>query len=278
MNSPLTQQELQEAYEFLSKKADFPLQAGIILGSGLGDLADLLERKISVPFHEIPHFPASGVAGHKGVFHFGFLDNVAVAVMQGRVHYYEGNHPSRVTIGVRLMALLGVRSLIVTNAAGAVNPNFKPGDLMLITDHLNLTGANALLGAHVPEWGERFVDMSEAYSQQLLSYAREVGEAGNIILQEGVYCAMSGPTYETPAEVRMIQRLGGDAVGMSTVYEVMAARQMDMRVLGVSLISNMGAGILQQPLNHEEVMETAARRKTDFINLIRGVIFLIDKE
>lgn len=278
MDSPLTANELQQAYDFLRKSVDFPVQVGITLGSGLGALADNLTGRVSIPFHDIPHFPASGVDGHKGVFHFGFLNNVAVAVMQGRIHYYEGNHPSRVPLGIRLMALLGVRSVIVSNAAGAASLSLRPGDLMLISDHINLTGSNALIGEHIPEWGERFVDLSQAYDLDLIGYARSVAQDAGIALREGVYCAMSGPTYETPAEVRMVHLLGGDAVGMSTVYEVMAARQMDMRVLGISLISNMGAGILDQPLQHSEVVETAALRRKDFIKLIEGVVHKIDSE
>lgn len=275
---PLTQQELEEASSFLQKKIDFPLQVGIVLGSGLGSFVSELQKVTSLPYTEIPHFPKSSVPGHSGVFHFGFLDGISLAIMQGRIHYYEGHHPSRVVFGIRLMGQLGVRNLILTNAAGAINENFKPGDFMLILDHINLTGNNPLIGQNFTTAGDIFVDMSKAYDPLFANYARKAAEKLNIPLHSGIYCGLSGPSYETPAEIRMLKILGADAVGMSTVYETIVARQMQMRVLGLSLISNMAAGILKENLAHQEVLDIAKVRQNDFAKLLKEVIYEIDKE
>lgn len=278
MQQSLTPVEVNEAVEYLNDVLDFPLQAGLVLGSGLGALADELDSPVSVPYEDIPNFPRSTVQGHRGRFVFGFLDSVAVAVMQGRVHFYEGLHPSRITMGVRLMARLGIRGLFLTNAAGAVNADYNVGDFMLLNDHINLMGDNPLIGPHHDEWGARFVDLSKAYDPEFISYTRQIAEELSISLQNGVYAAMSGPSYETPAEVRMLGRLGADAAGMSTVPEVIAARQHHIRVWAMSLITNMGAGLAAENLDHSEVMQTADARYDDFKKLMTALLKKLDAE
>lgn len=244
---------------------------GIILGSGLGELADEI-KGINIPYSEIPGFKSSGVHGHAGKLVIGELNSKTVVAMQGRLHYYEGNTIQEVVYPVRIMKLLGITKLIVTNAAGGVNTNFVPGDLMLIADHLNLLGNNPLIGKNYDEFGPRFLDMSYAYDKALFDLAEKTAKELNIKTQKGVYAAMTGPTYETPAEVRMLRILGADAVGMSTVPEVIVANHMGVKVLGISCITNMAAGILDQPLNHAEVIDTANKVKQDFKNLIKAVI------
>lgn len=269
--------EIEAAANFLRGKINFPLQAAIVLGSGLSAMADAAEKPVIVPYATIPHFPQSTVEGHSGKFVAGFIEDTSVLMMQGRVHFYEGYAMQQVAMGIRLMAALGVRTLILTNAAGAVNSNYSPGDFMLIQDHINLMGANPLIGKHYPEWGERFVDQSDTYSADLLSRARGVAKAMNLNIREGVYAGLTGPTYETPAEIRMLRTLGADACGMSTVPEAIVARQCGMRVLGLSVITNMGAG-LAQPLHHSEVVEIAEQKKGQFKNLLFGVIRTINEE
>ena len=273
----ISPQEIEAAANFLRAKVNFPLQAGIILGSGLSALAERAEKSVAVPYGSIPHFPQSTVEGHTGRFVGGFIEDTSVLMMQGRVHFYEGYPMAQVAMGVRLMAALGVRTIILTNAAGAVNTAFTPGDFMLIQDHLNLMFQNPLIGRHYPEWGERFVDQTDTYSPVLMSRARGVAKALNIPLREGVYAGLTGPTYETPAEIRMLRALGADACGMSTVPEAIVARQCGMRVLGISIITNMGAGIAS-PLHHSEVVEIAKKRKGDFQNLVMGIIKTINEE
>lgn len=270
-------QEIEAAANFLRAKVNFPLQAAIVLGSGLSSMADAAEKSVAVPYATIPHFPQSTVEGHTGRFVAGFIEDTSVLMMQGRVHYYEGYAMSQVSMGVRLMAALGVRTLILTNAAGAVNHNYAPGDFMLIQDHINFMGVNPLIGKHYAEWGERFVDQSETYTPALLSRARGVAKAMNLNIREGVYAGLTGPTYETPAEIRMLRTLGADACGMSTVPEAIVARQCGMRVLGLSVITNMGAG-MAQPLHHSEVVEIAERKKADFKKLLFGIIRSINEE
>jgi purine-nucleoside phosphorylase len=242
-----------------------------VLGSGLGALADAVEEPISIPFQDLPGLPPAGVGGHQGRFVAGVLEGRRVLVQAGRFHFYEG-HPAEVVLApVRAAALLGVSTLLVTNAAGGVNPDFGPGTLMLIRDHLNLMGRNPLVGPGAP--GEpRFPDMSVAYDADLRALARRTADELGIPLEEGVYAAVSGPSYETPAEVRMIGLLGGDAVGMSTVPEVIVARARGMRVLGISLITNPGAGISSRPLSHQEVLEAGQEAGPRFQRLIRGIL------
>ena len=244
----------------------------VILGSGLGGYAEALQDAKSLPYAEIPGFPTSTAPGHKGRWWTGTLHGKRVCMMQGRFHAYEGYGMAEVTMPVRVMKRLGVHTLIVTNAAGGVNTSFAPGDLMLLRDFINLSGKNPLTGPNLDDFGPRFPDMSRAYDRDLQSLACDVAHRLGISLREGVYCWLNGPCYETPAEIRMTRALGADAVGMSTVPETIVARHCDMRVLGLSCITNMAAGILDQPLSHQEVMETGERVKDTFRALVDGVI------
>lgn len=261
-----------EAAAAIQEKTSVQPKVGLILGSGLGMLADEIENADIIPYDQIPGFPVSTVAGHAGELVLGTLEGQAVIAMKGRFHLYEGHSLETVTFPIRVMKLLGVETIIVTNAAGGVNESFQPGDLMLITDHINLMGRNPLIGPNDEELGPRFPDMSAAYDPSLRQLANRVAEDQGLSLQEGVYAGFTGPTYETPAEIRMTRKLGGDAVGMSTVPEVIVARHVGIRVLGISCISNMAAGILPQPLSHEEVMETASRVRSKFVKLVKGVL------
>jgi purine-nucleoside phosphorylase len=245
---------------------------GVILGSGLGRLADEREDAVAVPYAEIPHFPVSTVTGHAGRLVVGSLAGTPIVALQGRFHLYEGYGPGEVVFPIRTLARLGVKALVITNAAGGINRSWKAGDLMVIADHLNLTGQNPLAGPHDDRLGPRFPDMSEAYSQAFRTLANEAARDVDLVLREGVYCVLSGPSYETPAEVRMLQKIGADAVGMSTIPEVVACRQMGIKVLGISLISNLAAGISTVPLTHSEVIETGERVAADFVRLIRAVV------
>jgi purine-nucleoside phosphorylase len=266
------QDKIKEAADYILNKTETRPEIALILGSGLGDLADEIENAEYFDYSDIPHFPVSTVQGHAGRLVIGTLEGKKVVAMQGRFHYYEGYKMEEVTFPVRVMKLLGVEKLIVTNAAGAVNTSYNPGDLMLIKDHLNLIGNNPLIGRNLDEFGTRFPDMSNAYDKELRDRVKEIAKSINVELKEGVYAAMSGPTYETPAEIRMVRVLGGDAVGMSTVPEVIIAVHSGIKVVGVSCMTNMAAGILEQPLNHREVMETSARVKEKFTKLMKKVI------
>ena len=257
-----------KAIEAVCGKADI----AVVLGSGLGGYVDALEDAKSLSYADIPGFPVSTVPGHAGRWWVGTLHGKRVYMMQGRFHSYEGYDQQTVTLPIRVMSKLGVKTLVVTNASGGVNTSFEPGDLMLIEDFINLSGKNPLTGPNLDEFGPRFPDMTYAYAPALKKLAFEVAEKLNIKLQKGIYCWMNGPTYETPAEIRMARTLGADAVGMSTVPETIVGRHCGMDVLGFSCITNMAAGVLDQPINHEEVMETGARVKVTFRNLIDGVI------
>lgn len=265
-------QPLKEAAEFIRSRLSGKPEIGLILGSGLGVLADLIEQLLTIPYGEIPHFPVSTVAGHAGELVIGTIAGRQVIMMKGRFHLYEGYEEAQVTFPVRVMKLLGIEKLIVTNAAGSVNRSFQPGDLMMITDHINLMGRSPLVGPNLDEFGPRFPDMTEAYSRALRKVLKDTADELGIQLQEGVYAAMLGPAYETPAEIRMLQTIGADAVGMSTVPEVIVARHAGIEVLGISCITNMAAGILDQPLRHDEVVETAERVKEQFLKLVLNVI------
>ncbi|RSL32030.1 purine-nucleoside phosphorylase [Salibacterium salarium] len=268
---------LEEAAQKVKDTVSITPKIGLILGSGLGVLAEDLEDAVKVPYEDIPGFPVSTVAGHAGQLVVGTLNETPVIAMQGRFHYYEGYSLQEVTFPVRVMRLLGVETLLVTNAAGSVNTSFSPGNLMLIKDHLNLLGDNPLIGKNDESLGPRFPDMSTAYSAALMDIAKNAAASLNISLQEGVYAANTGPCYETPAEVNMIRTLGADAVGMSTVPEVITAVHAGMNVLGVSCLSNMAAGILDQPLSHSEVIETTEKVKEDFLSLMKEIIHQIGK-
>ncbi|MBA1333665.1 MAG: purine-nucleoside phosphorylase [Firmicutes bacterium] len=260
------------AAEYISARLSNRPLIGLILGSGLGEMAEQVENKTIIDYSEIPGFPVSTVEGHAGRLVAGKLMGKELVVMQGRFHYYEGYSLDEVTFPVRVMKLIGVEYLIVTNAAGGVNSEFAPGDLMVITDHINLLGANPLRGKNLEKMGPRFPDMSRAYDRDLIDVALNCAGKAGIKVHRGVYCAMQGPSYETPAEIRMARIIGGDAVGMSTVPEVIAANHCGIRVLGISCITNMAAGILDQPLKHEEVIEVGKMARKGFIELIKGVV------
>ncbi|WP_017473031.1 purine-nucleoside phosphorylase [Amphibacillus jilinensis] len=264
--------QLQDATRFITDRLSQTPKIGLILGSGLGELANEIESPINIKYEEIPGFPVSTVEGHAGQLVIGDLKGVSVMAMQGRFHYYEGYGLEAVTFPVRVMKALGVERLIVTNAAGGVNPDFEPGDLMLITDHINNTGQNPLIGPNDSEQGVRFPDMSAAYDRQLQQLAKQVAKTIDLDLKEGVYVWNTGPCYETPAEINMLQAMGGDAVGMSTVPEVIVARHAGIEVLGISCISNMAAGILDQPLNHQEVIETTEKVREDFLDFVKAIL------
>jgi len=264
--------EIREAAAYIAKESGVKPQIGLILGSGLGVLADLIENAKVIDYANIPHFPVSTVEGHAGELVIGDVKGKQVLIMKGRFHPYEGYAVETVSFPVRVMKELGVSVLIVTNAAGGVNTSFQAGDLMVINDHINFMFRNPLIGPNDKELGVRFPDMSEAYSKRLRELAHRVAGEQQFKLQNGVYAGLLGPTYETPAEIRMLRAIGADAVGMSTVPEVIVARHAGIEVLGFSCISNMAAGILDQPLSHDEVIETTERVKSKFLNLVLGVI------
>jgi purine-nucleoside phosphorylase len=266
---------IQEARAAIRSRIAVLPQVGLILGSGLGAYADTFEERIVIPFHKIPHFPKSQVVGHSGNFVLGRAEGVPVAALQGRVHLYQGYTMPEVVFPARVLGSLGIHSLIVTNAAGGINTDFRPGDLMLITDHINLMGGNPLIGENLDALGPRFPDMSEAYSRKALEMAHSAAKELGIGIRQGVYVGLAGPSYETPAEIRMCRGLGADAVGMSTVPEVIVASHMGIPVLGISCITNMAAGILPQKLTHKEVMETTERVKAQFIAVLQSVIPLL---
>lgn len=272
MVTVLTIGMIKEAADFIRSKTNITPKVGLILGSGLGVLADHLQDAVSIAYSEIPYFPVSTVEGHAGELMIGSLNGTPVVLMKGRFHMYEGYGPELTAFPVRVMKELGVSALLVTNAAGGINTSFNPGDLMLISDHINMTGTNPLIGPNENALGVRFPDMSQAYSRRLRELARATAKQQGISVQEGVYAGLLGPTYETPAEIRMLRTLGGDAVGMSTVSEVIVARHAGIEVLGISCISNMAAGILDQPLSHDEVMETTDRVREQFLNLVLAII------
>ena len=248
---------------------DFRPEVLMILGSGLGFLADELERPIRVPYGQIPHFKPSTAPGHKGQFVFGTLEGKPVAVMQGRMHFYEGYSLQEVTYAVRVLRLLGAEKLIVTNAAGCVNKDWTAGTLMLITDHIKLCLESPLRGENLPEFGPRFPDASTVYTPEYRGISRQAAQELGIPLKEGVYFYLPGPQYETPAEIRAVRALGADAVGMSTVPEAIVARHCGMKILGLSLLTNMAAGILDQPLSEQEVLDAAAAASRQFSQLVR---------
>jgi len=247
-------------------------QIAIVLGSGLGDFANALADAVHMPYDQLPHWPASRVTGHEGKLAVGKLKGRTIAALAGRSHLYEGHDVRTVTFAVRALGVLGVKTLILTNAAGGVNTSFSQGALMVIDDHINLMGTNPLVGDNDDRFGPRFPDMTEVYSSRLRTIADRVGTAMHLVLPHGVYVALLGPSYETPAEIRYLRTIGADAVGMSTVPEALAARHMGIEVLGLSCITNMTAGVLPQPLNHAEVMETARRVRGQFLALLEGII------
>ncbi|ASS71735.1 purine nucleoside phosphorylase I, inosine and guanosine-specific [Bacillus atrophaeus] len=265
-------QKIEQAAAFIKQHAPQSPKIGLILGSGLGILADEIEGAVKLKYEDIPDFPVSTVEGHAGQLVFGTLEGVSVVAMQGRFHFYEGYSMDKVTFPVRVMKELGVEALIVTNAAGGINTAFRAGDLMIITDHINYMGTNPLIGPNEADFGVRFPDMSSAYDKDLSQLAEKMAQELQIPVQKGVYTAVTGPSYETPAEVRFLRTIGSDAVGMSTVPEVIVAKHAGLRVLGISCISNAAAGILDQPLSHDEVMEVTEKVKAGFLQLVKAVI------
>lgn len=260
---------LQEAVAAIRKRAPGRVpKVGVVLGSGLGSFADTLQDAVSIAYSELPHFPHASVPGHAGRLVLGTLEGEPLVVMQGRVHFYEGHSGDQVIFPIRALCALGIRTLVVTNAAGGIHADFRPGDLMVITDQLNLSGWNPLTGPNDDRLGPRFPDMTRAYAPELVALLEETGREAGVLLRRGVYAHTAGPTYETPAEIRMLRTLGGDAVGMSTVPEVIAAVHMGVRVAGVSCITNFGAGLGDKPLTHEDVSEVARMSAARFSSLL----------
>jgi purine-nucleoside phosphorylase len=260
-----------EAAERIRERVPLTPKLAIVLGSGLGS-ALALDDAHEIPYAAIPHFPISTVPGHAGSLFLAEVEGLPVALLSGRAHLYEGYEAAQAVFGIRVMRLLGAETLLITNAAGGVNESFHAGTLMLISDHINLTGRNPLIGPNDDRLGPRFPDMSQAYDSQLLELARRASQVAGVDVTSGVYCALLGPSFETPAEIRMLRSLGADAVGMSTALEVIAANHMGMRVLGISCITNMAAGILPQRLSHAEVLETTNRVRDEFANLLRHIV------
>ena len=265
-------QQVEEATEFLSTKIALRPSIAIVLGSGLGDFADEVSGPLKIGFDDIPHFLPSTAVGHAGRLVFGTVDGVSVVVMQGRVHLYEGYPARRVAFPIRVFGRLGVRAAILTNAAGGINLDYRQGSLVVIKDHINLQGENPLAGAEEPRLGQRFIDMTEAYSRHYRRLTLEAGTKIGIAVGEGVYAGLLGPSYETPAEIRFLRAIGADLVGMSTVPEVIVARQIGIKVLAISCVTNMAAGVLDKPLNHDEVLETGRRVAGQFKALLSAVI------
>lgn len=273
MDSSTYFERVEQAAEEVRKRAGGAApDVAVVLGSGLGDFAGTLNDGVSIPYGDLPNWPASKVIGHEGRLVVGSLAGRRVAALSGRAHYYEGHDLRTVTFAARVVGRLGVKVLILTNAAGGINVNLKPGTLMVMDDHINLLGSNPLVGPNDDRFGARFPDMSEVYSKRLRGIADEVARAQGLPIGHGVYVAVHGPSYETPAEIRFLRTIGADAVGMSTVPEAIAARHMGVEVLGISCITNAAAGVLPQPLNHDEVMEVARQVRGRFAALLEGII------
>ncbi|HZK60830.1 MAG TPA: purine-nucleoside phosphorylase [Anaerovoracaceae bacterium] len=270
-------EKLMSCVNSIREKTDFVPEIGIVLGSGLGEYAKEIKEVATVAYSDIEGFPVSTIMGHQGKFIFGYSDDVPVVVMAGRVHYYEGYPMSDVVLPTRLMGILGAKVIFLTNAAGGVNENFSAGDFMLITDHISTFVPSPLLGVNIDELGPRFPDMSNAYDKELREVIKKVALENNIPLQQGVYCQFTGPTFETPHEVKMAKIIGGDAVGMSTAVEAIAANHMGVKVCGISCISNLAAGISQVALSHQDVFDTANKVAPQFRKLVRESVNQIYK-
>ncbi len=265
-------EKLLKCYQSFQEKIDFKPEIAIVLGSGLGAFGDQIQVEQTLSYHELEGFPVSTVKGHKGQFLFGYIGEVPVVLMQGRVHFYEGYTISDVVLPIRLMKLMGAHTLFLTNASGGINPAFHPGGLMMLTDHVSIFAPNPLIGENIEELGTRFPDMSQVYDLELQKILRDTAEENGIELFEGVYAQLTGPSFESPAEIRMLGKLGVDAVGMSTVVEAIVANHMGMRICGVSCISNMAAGISENPLTHEEVQEAADQAAPQFEKLVKEAV------
>jgi purine-nucleoside phosphorylase len=271
---PDLSQRIENAYAFIRSRTDLKPVMGLVLGSGLGDLCDRIEDQTVIPFGDIPGFPVATVEGHRGAFVFGTYERKNVVAMRGRIHFYEGYSEGEVTMPIRVMKKLGVRTLLLTNAAGGINLSFSEGALMLLSDHINYSGSNPLIGRNLDEFGPRFPDMSDVYNGELRRKLKEMAEKEGIMLREGVYAMYSGPSFETPAEIRFLRTIGADAVGMSTVPESIVARHCGMEVIGISCITNMAAGVLDRKLSHLEVIETANRVKGTFTRVVEMAVSL----
>lgn len=265
-------EKLLKCYQSFQEKIDFKPEIAIVLGSGLGAFGDQIQVEQTLSYHELEGFPVSTVKGHKGQFLFGYIGEVPVVLMQGRVHFYEGYTISDVVLPIRLMKLMGAHTLFLTNASGGINPAFHPGGLMMLTDHVSIFAPNPLIGENIKELGTRFPDMSQVYDLELQKILTDTAEENGIELFEGVYAQLTGPSFESPAEIRMLGKLGVDAVGMSTVVEAIVANHMGMRICGVSCISNMAAGISENPLTHEEVQEAADQAAPQFEKLVKEAV------
>lgn len=262
-------EKYKQSYEYIKQHVSLSPSVGIILGSGLGDLINLIQNPTILKYKDIPNFISTDVGGHQGNLVFGSIDNIPVVIMQGRNHYYEGHSMNDVTFPIRVMGMLGVKSLITTNAVGGINQSYKVGDIMLVNDHINLMGGNPLIGKHKPEFGERFVNMSSVYDKDLIGVGLLCGHRNRIRIKEGVLTALSGPTYETPAEYRFLKLIGSDAVGMSTIPEVIVAKQMGMRIFSMSIVTNM---IGDLNANHEDVQNVANQSVNSVWKIINDVI------
>ena len=274
--SMIRSEKTTEAIAAIKRRATLTPHVGIILGSGLGGVADAIENSVAIPYEEIPYWPRTTAIGHAGRLIVGTLEGVPVVVMQGRVHYYEGYAMDEVTFPIRILGQLGVGSLIITNASGGVNLDYHPGDLVAVSDHINYMGTNPLIGANDDEWGPRFPDMTFAYDRQYLELLEEIAKAENIVLHKGVYIAFTGPSYETPAEIRMSRVMGADVVGMSTVPEVIVANHMGIRVAAISCVANYAAGVKDQKLHHQEVLDGMAQAADSLTRLIRSFLRRMD--
>jgi len=266
------EKQVKRSLRYIKKRTNLRPRLGLILGSGLGVIADSFEDRVEIPYKKIPYFPLSTVKGHSNTLIIGKSFEMSVVVMKGRFHYYEGIDIDKITYPIRVLKELGVKNLIVTNAAGGINRKFKVGDLMFITDHINLMGAHPLRGWSEEKLYPRFIDMTFAYNAELLKIGEKVARKVKVPVKKGVYAAMMGPSYETPAEINMLDRIGADAVGMSTVPEVIVANQVGMKVMGISLITNMAAGILKKKLNHKEVIEASEKAKDKFVKLVHNIV------
>ena len=270
--------KVEKCFEILRSKTDFSPKVGIILGSGLGDFANQIQVEVEVPYNEIEGFPVSTVAGHAGKFIFGYLGDVPIMCMKGRVHYYEGYAMTDVVLPIRLMYLMGVRNLLLTNAAGGIGEGFKAGDLMMITDQIACFVPNPLIGPNDEEYGARFPDMSEIYNRDLQAVIRNAAAKHNVPIKEGIYVQLTGPSYESPAEIRMLKALGAGAVGMSTTVEAIVANHLGMKICGISCISNLAAGLSETPLSHKEVQEAADKVAPLFQKLVKEIVLTMPLE
>ena len=271
-------EQAEEAAAWVRARIQVTPRLAVVLGSGLGSFAERIEQPVAIPYTEIPHFPRPTVEGHSGRLVAGVLSATPVVVMQGRVHGYEGYSPEEVTFPMRVLGRLGIRTVVLTNAAGGIRLDLQQGQLVLLSDHINLTGRNPVVGANDPRFGDRFFDMSDTYARRLRTLAHTAAESNGDPLVEGIYLCVSGPSFETPAEIRAFRTLGADLVGMSTVHEAIVARHMGIRVVGISCVTNMAAGILDQPIHHEEVMETGAQAQARLTGLLTNLLPALARE